>query len=52
MNSGRGIGGTIALLGMGVIAVAAIYQLNKGGTTGVTATTGNVVNSTVTNMFK
>ena len=52
MNSGRGIGGTIALLGMGVIAVAAIYQLNKGGTTGVTATTGSGVNATVTNMFK
>lgn len=48
----RGVGGSVAVVALGVIVVAAIYQLNKGGTTGVTATTGNVVNNTVTNLFK
>lgn len=50
-NASREIIGGIVGLGMGVIIVAGIFRLNQGGSTGVTATTGNVVNNTVGAMF-
>lgn len=52
MNNSRGVVGTLGLVAMGVIAVAAIYQLNKGGSTGVTASATSVSNNTITNLFK
>lgn len=44
--------GTIGLVALGVIAVGAIYQLNKSGGQGVANDVTGVTNNAINNVFK
>lgn len=51
MSTGQQLVGGIVTLGVGVIVVAAIFQLNKGGSTGVTAQASSSYQKTLSSLY-
>ena len=49
---GRHSIGTLGLVALGVLGIAAIYQLNKSGGQGVANDTTSIANNTLNNIFK